>query len=109
MRGRSASTGAAPRADAKDVVLLTLGTGVGGGAHRRWQNRAWQQRDGGELGHVCVEPDGMPCDCGAHGCLEAYASASGLCGLLKQRLQLGRRRRFRANTWIAAASFPRAD
>jgi glucokinase len=72
----------------KNVVLLTLGTGIGGGlivdekiVHGRTGMAA-------ELGHVCVEPDGMPCDCGAHGCLEAYASASGLCGLLMQRLHL---------------------
>jgi glucokinase len=72
----------------KNVVLLTLGTGIGGGLIV--DSKIVRGRTGmaAELGHVCVEPDGMPCDCGAHGCLEAYASASGLCGLLKQRLRV---------------------
>jgi glucokinase len=72
----------------KNVVLLTLGTGVGGGLIVDGKLVRGRSGMAGELGHVCVEPDGMPCDCGAHGCLEAYVSASGLCGLLKQRLQL---------------------
>jgi glucokinase len=42
----------------------------------------------GELGHVTVNPDGPRCDCGANGCLESYASASGLRGLVEQRLGL---------------------
>jgi glucokinase len=72
----------------KDVVLLTLGTGVGGGLIVDGKIVHGRKGMAGELGHVFVEPDGMPCDCGARGCLEAYASASGLCGLLKQHLQL---------------------
>ncbi len=72
----------------KNVVLLTLGTGIGGGLIVDGELVHGRSGMAGELGHVCVEVEGMPCDCGAHGCLEAYASASGLCGLLKQRLQL---------------------
>jgi glucokinase len=72
----------------KDVVLLTLGTGVGGGLIVDGKIVHGRRGMAAELGHVFVEPDGMPCDCGARGCLEAYASASGLCGLLKQRLRL---------------------
>ena len=62
----------------KDVILLTLGTGVGGGvivAGRIIHGKAGMA---GELGHITVDPNGPPCDCGARGCLEAYASASGL-------------------------------
>lgn len=72
----------------KDVVLLTLGTGVGGGlivAGRIVHGRTGMA---GELGHVAVEPGGMRCDCGTTGCLEAYASASGMRGLMQQRLGL---------------------
>jgi glucokinase len=72
----------------KNVVLLTLGTGVGGGLIVDGKLVRGRSGMAAELGHVCVEADGMRCDCGARGCLEAYASASGLCGLLKQRLQL---------------------
>jgi len=42
----------------------------------------------GELGHVTVDPIGPRCDCGSHGCLESYASASGLRGLVQRRLGL---------------------
>jgi glucokinase len=72
----------------KDVVLLTLGTGVGGGIIVGGRIVHGSSGMAGELGHVTVDPDGMPCDCGASGCLEAYASASGLCGLLRKRLGL---------------------
>ncbi|HXN85414.1 MAG TPA: ROK family protein [Candidatus Binataceae bacterium] len=72
----------------KNVVLLTLGTGVGGGLIVDGNLVHGRSGMAAELGHVTVEPNGMPCDCGNRGCLEAYASASGLCGLLKQRLQL---------------------
>ena len=70
----------------KNVVLLTLGTGVGGGLIIDGKIVRGRTGMAAELGHVAVEPDGLPCDCGARGCLESYASASGLCGLLKQRL-----------------------
>src|SRR5215469_3351981 len=72
----------------RDVVLLTLGTGVGGGlivAGRLVHGRSGMA---GELGHVTAAEDGPPCDCGSHGCLESYASASGLRGLIEQRLHL---------------------
>jgi glucokinase len=70
----------------KNVVLLTLGTGVGGGLIIDGKIVHGRSGMAAELGHICVEPDGMPCDCGSHGCLEAYVSASGLCGLIKQRM-----------------------
>ncbi|HEY6418475.1 MAG TPA: ROK family protein [Candidatus Binataceae bacterium] len=72
----------------RDVVLLTLGTGVGGGLIVGSRIVHGQSGMAGELGHVTVEPGGMPCDCGARGCLEAYASASGLGALLSRRLGL---------------------
>ena len=58
-----------------DLVMLTLGTGVGGGVvldgrilHGHFENAA-------ELGHMIVAVDGLPCSCGQRGCLEQYASA----------------------------------
>jgi len=70
----------------RDVVLLTLGTGVGGGLIVGGKIVHGRSGMAGELGHVTVEPDGMRCDCGAFGCLEAYASATGLSRLLANRL-----------------------
>jgi glucokinase len=76
----------------RDVVLLTLGTGVGGGLIVDGKIVHGRSGMAAELGHVAVEPDGIPCDCGARGCLESYASASGMRRLIEE--QLGRRRRF---------------
>jgi glucokinase len=72
----------------RDVVLLTLGTGVGGGLIIGGKLVHGRSGMAGELGHVTVDADGPRCDCGSHGCLEAYASASGLRGLIEQRLHL---------------------
>lgn len=67
----------------KDVVLLTLGTGVGGGVIVGGKIVHGRSGMAGELGHVAVAPAGMRCDCGSTGCLEAYASASGIRGLME--------------------------
>src|SRR6266852_2369188 len=72
----------------RDVVLLTLGTGVGGGIIVGGKLVHGRSGMAGELGHVTVEPEGPRCDCGARGCLEAYASASGLRGLVENRMGL---------------------
>ncbi len=72
----------------RDVVLLTLGTGVGGGLIVGGKLVYGRSGMAGELGHVTVNPDGPRCDCGSNGCLESYASASGLRGLVEQRLGL---------------------
>lgn len=59
-------------------LAVTLGTGVGGGLVL--QRRLWQGAHGsaGEIGHVTVVPQGRPCGCGNSGCVERYASATGL-------------------------------
>src|SRR5260370_10529463 len=72
----------------RDVVLLTLGTGVGGGIIVGGKLVHGRSGMAGELGHVTVEPEGTRCDCGARGCLESYASASGLRGLVENRMGL---------------------
>ena len=79
----------------RDVVLLTLGTGVGGGLIIDGKLVRGRSGMAAELGHVTVEPGGMLCDCGSRGCLEAYASTSGLRRLVEQRLGLARGARLR--------------
>ncbi len=62
----------------RDVVLLTLGTGVGGGL---WlDGRVYRGANGGaaELGHVVVRAGGLRCPCGSRGCLEVYTSGRAL-------------------------------
>ncbi|HVA76489.1 MAG TPA: ROK family protein [Candidatus Binataceae bacterium] len=78
----------------RDVVLLTLGTGIGGGLIVGGKIVHGRSGMAGELGHITVEPEGMPCDCGSRGCVEAYASSSGMRALVARRL--GARKRMPA-------------
>ena len=70
-----------------DVVLLTLGTGVGGGIIINGEIAPSRRGVGGELGHITVNPDEeATCNCGNHGCLEQYASATGVVRIAKKLL-----------------------
>ncbi len=62
----------------RDMVMLTLGTGVGGGIILNGEIYEGKGIGGSELGHMVIVEDGEPCTCGRKGCLEAYASASAL-------------------------------
>jgi glucokinase len=70
--------GAARGAD--EVVMLTLGTGIGGGLMFGGQVYRGSVGAAAELGHIVVNPDGPECpgDCPGHGCLEAYASGNAI-------------------------------
>jgi len=59
----------------KNFILLTLGTGIGGGIILN--RKLWQGDSGfaGELGHLVIEKKGKSCNCGGKGCLEKYASS----------------------------------
>ena len=61
-----------------DVVFITLGTGVGGGIIANGKLVHGVNGASGEVGHIIVEPNGYECTCGNHGCLEQYASATGI-------------------------------
>lgn len=68
-----------------DVVLLTLGTGVGGGIIIDGHAVVGAHGAGGEIGHITVRDDETEaCGCGRKGCLEQYASATGLVRLAKR-------------------------
>src|SRR6266542_3294963 len=60
------------------MVLLTVGTGIGGGLVLDGRVYRGSSGLGAEVGHMTVDPDGDPCDCGNLGCLEAMASGSAL-------------------------------
>lgn len=71
--------------DVDDLVLLTLGTGIGGGIISGGRVLHGFLGMAGELGHLTVVPNGNPCGCGNRGCLEKHASAtaiSAMAGLL---------------------------
>ena len=71
----------------KDVIMVTLGTGVGGGIIVDGHVVAGFNGAGGEIGHVTVNNDEIePCNCGQYGCLEQYASATGIVRMAKRKL-----------------------
>lgn len=60
----------------EDLVMLTLGTGVGAGVILNGRILRGHHENAGELGHAIVVANGLPCPCGQRGCLEQYTSAS---------------------------------
>ena len=60
-----------------DLVMVTLGTGLGSGFVAGGRMIYGHDGMAGELGHVVVEPGGRQCGCGRRGCLETYVSATG--------------------------------
>lgn len=64
--------------ECSDVVMITLGTGVGGGVILDGEIYEGRGIGGSELGHMVIVENGEPCTCGRRGCLEAYASATAL-------------------------------
>jgi glucokinase len=67
--------------DVKDLVLITLGTGIGGGIVVGGEVLAGSHGMAGEIGHMTVIPDGNPCGCGNCGCLEKHASATAIAAM----------------------------
>ncbi len=69
-----------------DVIMITLGTGVGGGIVIGGKLYSGFNYAGAELGHTVIEANGRPCTCGRKGCFEAYSSATGLINMTKEKL-----------------------
>ncbi len=68
-----------------DTILVTLGTGIGGGVAIGGVVRRGAHGFAGEPGHMCVDPAGPLCVCGRNGCWERYASGSGVVWLAQRR------------------------
>lgn len=75
--------------DVRNMVMLTLGTGIGGGVVL--DGRLWRGSfdNAGEIGHMVIVPDGRPCPCGQSGCLERYASANAAAERLAEAVNAG--------------------
>ncbi|WP_338471979.1 ROK family glucokinase [Niallia sp. XMNu-256] len=74
---------------AKDMVCITLGTGVGGGVIANGNILHGVNGAAGEIGHMtAVVEDGAPCNCGKFGCLETVASATGIVRLANEYLEM---------------------
>ena len=73
--------------DCDNIVLVTLGTGIGGGIIIRKQIYSGNGC-GGEIGHIVIQADnGQKCNCGEYGCWESYASVSGLVRYAKEKAE----------------------
>lgn len=73
---------------AKNLIMATLGTGVGGGIIVNERIVTGAHGAGGEIGHALVNPhETIPCNCGNKGCLEQYASATGIARLAREALE----------------------
>jgi glucokinase len=75
------------------VVLVTLGTGIGGGIVVGGALYRGHNGFAGEIGHMVVDPHGPPCPCGQRGCWERFASGSGLGRLAREAAVAGRAER----------------
>jgi glucokinase len=62
----------------RDIVMLALGTGVGGAVMLDGRLHTGRRFGAGEIGHMILDPDGPLCECGNRGCLEAYAGAKAI-------------------------------
>ena len=74
-------------AGCRNMIMVTLGTGVGGGVIINGKILVGENGAGGEIGHLCVNYEETDhCGCGNCGCLEQYASATGITRLAKKKL-----------------------
>ncbi len=73
----------------QNSVFVTLGTGIGGGLILAGKPYRGTDGTAGEIGHICVEPDGLECGCGSRGCVEQYASATAVARIAAERSVAG--------------------
>ena len=72
-----------------DMVMLTLGTGIGGGIVMDGKLQRGSFDNAGEIGHAIAVPNGRPCPCGQRGCLERYGSANAVAERFVEALEAG--------------------
>jgi len=75
--------------NSNSLVMLTIGTGIGGGIII--DNKLWRgvNNVAAEIGHMVIKMDGHKCSCGNNGCIEAYASATAMVRRFKELLKKG--------------------
>jgi glucokinase len=87
--------------DVSSLVMLTLGTGIGGGIVLDGKLLVGANDAAAEIGHTIVMPDGPICGCGRHGCLEALAKRDAIIERAARKIQAGR-----ASTLIEDTDWP---
>jgi glucokinase len=75
--------------DVDNMAMVTLGTGIGGAIILNGKIFYGMNGMAGEFGHVTVEPNGVPCGCGNHGCAERYASATAVVRMAREAIETG--------------------
>lgn len=70
----------------KDFIMLTIGTGIGGGVILNGELMRGANNISGEFGHMPIIKNGISCSCGGKGCYEKYASTTSLVNMVKERL-----------------------
>jgi len=73
--------------DINSLIILTLGTGLGGGIILNGKLWSGANGMGGEIGHMTIDPYGPKCNCGNFGCVESFASAEAIRRMVKQGLR----------------------
>ncbi|MDR3210324.1 MAG: ROK family protein [Planctomycetota bacterium] len=73
----------------RHMMMVTLGTGIGGAIIIDGKLHTGRDGTAGELGHICIIDGGRPCGCGGRGCVEAYASATAVTARFKELLDQG--------------------
>jgi glucokinase len=74
---------------AANMAMITLGTGIGGAIVLNGKIFYGMNGMAGEFGHVTIEPNGVPCGCGNHGCAERYASATAVVRMAREAIAAG--------------------
>lgn len=64
--------------DVANSIIITIGTGIGGGLIINGKPFRGPDGTAGEVGHICIEPEGLLCGCGSRGCVEQYASVTAI-------------------------------
>ncbi len=73
----------------RHMMMVTLGTGIGGAIIINGRLHVGRDGSAGELGHICIVDGGRQCGCGARGCVEAYASATAVVKRFREYLDQG--------------------
>jgi glucokinase len=73
-----------------NMAMITLGTGIGGAIILNGKIFYGMNGMAGEFGHVTIEPNGIPCGCGNHGCAERYASATAIVRMAREAIDSGK-------------------
>ena len=76
--------------ESENVIMVCLGTGIGAGLYFNSELLRGASGYAGEVGHMTIVPDGLPCPCGRSGCWERYAAGSSLGGIAEDLRSAGK-------------------